>query len=95
MPDYQQLHHYQHLNFSRYCTISALINHFPVTPTSGKRHSLIACTCFGQQGWPVMSLGIMLLDYFLRVQMRGIVYKQRLQVREQLLHWITKSTDCM
>ena len=82
------LHHYQHFNFSRYCMISALINQFHVTPTSGKHYSLVPCTCFGPQAWPVMSSGIMLFDYFLCGHTRGIVYQQILQVREQLLPWI-------
>jgi len=42
-----------------------LLHHSYVTSTCGKHYSLVPCTGFGQQAWPVKSLGIMLLDYFL------------------------------
>jgi len=61
-----------------------LLHHSYVTPTCGKCYSLIPCTGFGQQAWPVKSLGIMLLDYFLCRQMTGTVYQQISQARKQL-----------
>jgi len=70
-----------------------LLHHSLVTSTCGKRYSLVPCTGFGQQAWPVKSLGIMLLDYFLCKHMRGTVYQQISQARKQLLQWMMECTD--
>jgi hypothetical protein len=63
----------------QYCTVSALMHYLHVTSTTGKRYSLIPCTCFCPQALRVRSPNLTLL---LTGPVKGNVYWQMSQAEK-------------
>ena len=69
---------------------------FMFTSTSSKHYSLIPHTHFGPQTWPVRSLDLAPLNYFLWGHMKNMVYWQIIAVNRRkwaaipAVHWLHK-----
>jgi len=80
MTNHLKLHRYEHLDISRYCTVSIHMNNLHV-------YSLVSRTPFGPQAWPVRSPDLASLEY-----VKDMVYWHKSQTRE-CLQRIMKPAD--